>query len=53
MRYDLRARGLTPEEQMDVAARLQQGALVIYPTDTLYAIGCRALDGEAVARLRG
>ncbi len=37
---------------MDVAARLQQGALVIYPTDTLYAIGCRALDGAAVARLR-
>jgi len=35
-----------------VAARLREGALVIYPTDTLYAIGCRALDGAAVARLR-
>jgi L-threonylcarbamoyladenylate synthase len=51
-RYDLRAKGLTPGEETDVAARLQEGALVIYPTDTLYAIGCRALDGEAVARLR-
>lgn len=35
-----------------MAARLREGALVIYPTDTLYAIGCRALDGAAVARLR-
>ena len=35
-----------------MAARLRAGALVVYPTDTLYAIGCRALDGEAVARLR-
>ena len=51
-RYDLRAHGLTPEEDEEVAARLRAGALAIYPTDTLYAIGCRALDGEAVARLR-
>lgn len=35
-----------------MAPRLQAGALVIYPTDTLYAIGCRALDVEAVTRLR-
>ena len=51
-RYDLRARGLTPDEEREVAALLSEGALVIYPTDTLYAIGCRALDGAAVARLR-
>ena len=51
-RYDLRARGLTPDEEGDIATRLHEGALVIYPTDTLYAIGCRALDGAAVARLR-
>ena len=51
-RYDLRASGLTPEQEREVAARLREGALVFYPTDTLYAIGCRALDGAAVARLR-
>ena len=51
-RYDLRAKGLTPEQERDVAARLHEGALVIYPTDTLYAIGCLALDGAAVKRLR-
>ncbi len=49
---DLRTRGLTSEEEGEVAAQLGEGALVIYPTDTLYALGCRALDGRAVMRLR-
>ena len=51
-RYDLRSDGLTPDQEREVSARLREGALIIYPTDTLYAIGCRALDSEAVARLR-
>lgn len=51
-RYDLRTERLTTALERDVAALLLDGALVIYPTDTLYAIGCRALDGEAVRRLR-
>ncbi|MDR1331948.1 MAG: threonylcarbamoyl-AMP synthase, partial [Tannerella sp.] len=35
---------------------LQEGGLVIYPTDTLYAVGCNALDVHAVekmCRMRG
>ena len=35
---------------------LQEGGLVIYPTDTMYAIGCDALDVRAVeniCRLKG
>ena len=35
---------------------LQEGGLVIYPTDTIYAIGCDALDMRAVeqiCRLKG
>jgi L-threonylcarbamoyladenylate synthase len=51
-RYDVRAGGLTPDQEREAGARLREGALVIYPTDTLYAIGCRALDGAAVGRLR-
>ncbi len=51
-RYDLRTKGLTPDQKRDVAAQLREGAIVIYPTDTLYAIGCCALDGAAVQRLR-
>jgi len=34
------------------AAVLARGELLIYPTDTLYALGCRALDEGAVQRLR-
>ncbi len=30
---------------------LENGKVVIYPTDTLYALGCDALDGRAVERL--
>ncbi len=52
-RFDLGSRMLTRDEQRAITDRLRQGALVIYPTDTLYAIGCLALDGAAVRRLRG
>jgi L-threonylcarbamoyladenylate synthase len=51
-RYDLRTRALTEVEEREAGRLLDKGALMIYPTDTLYAIGCRALDGEAVAKLR-
>lgn len=30
---------------------LRHGGIVIYPTDTLYAMGCDALDAKAVERL--
>lgn len=52
VRYDLGAAQLTTDQELEVAARLRDGALAIYPTDTLYAIGCCALDGAAVKRLR-
>jgi L-threonylcarbamoyladenylate synthase len=31
--------------------RLRHGAVIAFPTDTLYAVGCRAADPAAVARL--
>ncbi|HET7293733.1 MAG TPA: L-threonylcarbamoyladenylate synthase [Vicinamibacteria bacterium] len=34
------------------AAALARGELVIFPTDTLYALGCRALDAAAAERVR-
>jgi L-threonylcarbamoyladenylate synthase len=34
------------------AAHLRAGELVIYPTDTLYALGAVATDGRAAARVR-
>lgn len=33
-------------------AAIESGGLAIYPTDTLYGIGCDAENAEAVARLR-
>jgi len=34
-----------------VAEALQKGGLVIYPTDTIYAIGCDLLNPQAIERL--
>ena len=51
-RYDVQTSRLRPEQVLEAAAALREGALVVYPTDTLYAIGCLALDREAVKRLR-
>ncbi len=51
-RYDLRSSELTAEDEREIGRLLREGALIIYPTDTLYAIGCCALDGGAVTRLR-
>ena len=45
-----------PKDVGKVVKVLQEGGLVIYPTDTMYAIGCDALDVRAVeniCRLKG
>ena len=51
-RFDLTRGALTSDEERTVVDLLMRGALVVYPTDTLYAIGCRALDPVAVWALR-
>lgn len=40
-----------PREIERVVHLLQDGGLVIYPTDTVYAIGCNALNVRAVERI--
>ncbi len=40
-----------PREIERVVHLLQDGGLVIYPTDTVYAIGCDALNVRAVERI--
>ncbi len=45
--------GAIEEDAVGLAvAVLVRGELVIFPTDTLYALGCRALDAAAAARVR-
>lgn len=40
------------EKQLrEVADALSEGEIMIYPTDTIYAIGCNALDAKAVERI--
>ncbi len=41
----------TPENIQLAAARLQSGELVAFPTETVYGLGARALDIQAVARI--
>lgn len=48
---------VTPDDpEAEALARAERalvaGQLVIYPTDTLYALGCRAKDGAAALRVR-
>lgn len=40
------------ERYMDIATEtLRSGGLIIYPTDTLYALGCDALNNGAIERI--
>ena len=40
-----------PREINQVVSVLRDGGIVIYPTDTLYGMGCDALNGRAVERI--
>ena len=35
----------------EVAKQLKRGAIVVYPTDTAYALGCDATNAKAVAKI--
>lgn len=39
------------KEMEKATTTLRDGGLIIYPTDTIYAIGCNALDVRAVERI--
>src|SRR5690348_4021493 len=35
----------------DAAATIQSGGLVVYPTDTVYGLGCDPFDAKAITRV--
>ena len=47
---------ITPEEaeikRDELKKRILKGELFIYPTDTIYGIGCNALNSAAVKKIR-
>ncbi len=47
---------ITPAEarlkKEEIKKRILNGEIFIYPTDTIYGIGCNALDSEAVKKIR-
>lgn len=44
--------GSVNERYVDETVRiLEEGGLIIYPTDTMYAIGCDALNNRAIERI--
>lgn len=42
---------LSERQALEVASRLERGELMVYPTDTLYAVGCDALNVKAIERI--
>jgi tRNA threonylcarbamoyl adenosine modification protein (Sua5/YciO/YrdC/YwlC family) len=41
-----------PEKVREVAQALSDGAVILYPTDTGFSLGCQLSNKEAIARLR-
>lgn len=47
----LYAENNNPKDLNEVLRILNEGGLIIYPTDTMYAIGCHALKERAIERI--
>ena len=43
---------LAKVKENDIVKAIKQGKIIIYPTDTIYGIGCDALNTESVMKIR-
>jgi tRNA threonylcarbamoyl adenosine modification protein (Sua5/YciO/YrdC/YwlC family) len=49
---EIHPRDPQPRRIAEVTETLQAGGVIVYPTDSIYAIGCRLGDKEAIERIR-
>ena len=40
------------ENQKDIVSAILNGSIFVYPTDTIYGIGCNALNRDAITKIR-
>ncbi len=50
--YELSSNHPQPYQVAQIVEQLHQGAVMLYPTDTVYAIGCEVTQKSAVERVR-
>lgn len=43
---------LTTDNQSEILEAIKSGKIIIYPTDTIYGIGCNALNENSVKKIR-
>ena len=43
--------GISPFQNREICAAIQAGAVLIFPTETIYGIGCSALNDTALRRI--
>lgn len=51
IKYKLWNNELSSKQVAEVTKRLEEGEIMIYPTDTLYALGCDALNVKALDKI--
>lgn len=51
MLLKLYSKNNSPQDLQDIVDTLNDGGLIIYPTDTVYAIGCHGLKERAIERI--
>ncbi|HYF03061.1 MAG TPA: Sua5/YciO/YrdC/YwlC family protein, partial [Patescibacteria group bacterium] len=52
LRLSIHSQNPEPEKIRQVAQALDNGAVILYPTDTGFSLGCQLSNKEAIARLR-
>lgn len=47
----IKGKGINERQLEEVVECLRDGGIIVYPTDTVYALGCDALNNQAIERI--